>query len=92
MEVVFVMDQTKIELDNLEAEELVRQLGDADEADSAATKIRHALREGGEVTWTRPEKEAVASAASGSRREAGTGLAQLWVELKRDLDEEPPAV
>jgi hypothetical protein len=57
MEVVFVMDQASVELDNLEAEELVRQLGDGDTADSAATKIRHALREGGDVTWTRPKRK-----------------------------------
>lgn len=91
MEVLFVMDGREVVLDQEEAEALLPHLSNGLAAESAADKIRHALREGGDVQWTRAEKSAVNDVASQWRVDGGSadteaGLLLLHAELVRDLE------
>ena len=90
MEVLFVMDKSDVVLEQAEAEALLPHLTDDPDAESAADKVRHALREGGDVFWTEEEKAGVYMVASrwrvdGGREDPESGLWVLHGELMRDL-------
>jgi hypothetical protein len=93
MEVVFVMDRTDVVLDQTEAEALLPHLTDDPEAENAAERVRHALREGGDVFWTEDEKAAVYMVASRWEVDVGEddGLMVLHDELMSDVASAEPS-